>query len=209
MTQIALKIIKSALIIFILTALIILLIPFDLFDMKQAQRIAKWKSVYEQLEYAFSLVKLYEGDIIPSADSDGKAVSDDYIIKRIAPYMNLKTDNYLDNKYKYRKMNGRFLSKTSQFIFDKFLQRKDGVYVGIRQNSLQEGNNNPSYLMLVDINGNDNPNRIGKDIFFVNLHKDNISALGKGKDHTALKSSCSPIGGGFYCSEYYLLGGKF
>lgn len=210
MKQIALKIIKSVFIILILTSLIILLIPFDLFDMKQAQRIAKWKSVYEQLRYSFSLVKLYEGSIIPLKTEDGKILTDEYIIERIAPYMNLESDKYINNKYKYRKMNGHPLSKTSQFIFNKFLKRKDGVFIGIRKNELRtDENDNPLYIMFVDINGIEKPNRIGKDIFFISISKDSISALGKGKAHSVLKSNCSPIGGGFYCSEYYLLGGRF
>ena len=63
--------------------------------------------------------------------------------------------------------------------------------------------------MYVDINGVETPNRIGQDVFFINIYKDRISALGSNKDYAKLKSNCSPIGNGLYCSEYYLLGGRF
>lgn len=206
----ALKILKNVFGILIIILIIIILIPFDLFDMKQAQRIAKWKSVYEQLEYSFSLIKLYEGTIIPKNITNNTSINDDYIINKITPYMNLSSDKFVNNKYKYKKMNGRPLSKNSQFYFDKFLKRKDGVYIGIRKNQTDYKNNNqPLYIMFVDINGEKKPNRIGKDIFFLNIYTDKITALGKNADHSVLKSNCSPIGGGFYCSEYYLLGGRF
>lgn len=209
MKKIAPKILKYVFIILIILAIIIVLIPFDLFDMEQAQRIAKWKSVYEQLNYSFSLVKLHEGSIIPT-EIKNDSYNNDYIVKYISPYMNLESNEYINSKYKYRKMNGHSLAKTSQFIFDKFLKRKDGVFISIRKNELKTNNNyNPLYLMFVDINGNEKPNRIGKDIFFISIYKDKISALGKNKELSALKASCSPIGGGFYCSEYYLLGGQF
>ena len=61
----------------------------------------------------------------------------------------------------------------------------------------------------IDINGVDKPNRIGQDIFFLSVYKNHVTALGKGKNHARLKTDCSPIGRGVYCSEYYLLGGSF
>ena len=63
--------------------------------------------------------------------------------------------------------------------------------------------------MFVDINGKEKPNRIGQDIFFMSVYKNSVTALGNGKNHARLKTDCSPIGRGVYCSEYYLLGGSF
>ena len=181
-------------------------LPFDLFNLEQANRIAKWKTTYENLKYSFSLVRLHEGKIIPNKYEAGRLVDENYIISRFMPYLNLESESILTlPKYKYKKMNGRRITKKSPFYFNKFLKRKDGTILGIKENSFS----NPSYFMLVDINGEKKPNIIGKDIFFINIYRNNINALGNGKTHSQLKTNCSPVMGGFYCSEYYLLGGNF
>ena len=192
--------------------LITIVLPFDLFNMEQAHRIAKWKSTYEKLKYSFSLAQL-NGDTKFETNGDTNIIDEEsYIISKLAPYFNLETDEYtIQPKYKYRKMNGRRLEKNSQFKFDHFVKRKDGVFIGLNKNLLKTSNddNLPNYIMFVDINGNEKPNMIGKDIFFINVYKDSIHALGSGKEHSQLKANCSPVGGGLYCSEYYLLGGNF
>ena len=114
------------------------------------------------------------------------------------------------NKYSYRKLNGALITKDSQFYFDKFIIDKDGTILSVRKNEHQIISEvQPLFFMFVDINGVKKPNRIGRDIFFVNIYRNNISALGNGRLKSKLKSNCSPIGTGLYCSEYYLLGGKF
>ena len=61
----------------------------------------------------------------------------------------------------------------------------------------------------IDINGKKKPNRIGQDIFFISIFREHIEPLGNDRPYSALKTNCSPIGSGVYCSEYYILGGKF
>ena len=198
----------------ILITIIILLIlfPFNLINMEQAQRIAKWKSTYEKLKYSFELVKLHEGCLIPREKEVGKIITEEYILQRFAPYFNVKSNNIILNPYKfgYRKMNGSPVIKSSQYYFDKFIEQKDSVLIGIKQNSVKKINKNqPLYYMFVDINGIKKPNRIGQDIFIISIFRDNIKALGEDRIHSILKTNCSPIGNGLYCSEYYLLGGRF
>lgn len=195
--------------IFILVVLILL--PFNLINMEQAQRIAKWKSTYEKLKYSFELVKLHENTIIPTSTEAGKLVTEEYIIERFAPYFNLKSQDIINPyKYGYRKMNGSPVIKNSHFYFDKFVERKDSVLLGIKQTSFDTNNEkSPLYYMFVDINGAEKPNRIGQDIFLISIYRDKIRTLGEGKTHASLKVNCSPIGSGLYCSEYYLLGGRF
>lgn len=202
----ALRILKYVFLFLIALSVIIMLFPIDLFDMKQAQRIAKWKSVYEQLEYSFSMVNLFEGCIVPK-EIQKKEITLEYITKRIIPYLNLESEKYISPNYKYRKMNGSRVKKDSDYYYEKFLKRKDGVYLGIKENTVPD--NSALYTMFIDINGNEKPNIIGKDIFFINIYQDSINALGKDKEHSEIKTDCSPIGEGFYCSEHYLLGGRF
>jgi len=194
----------------IILSIVLISLPFNLINLEQAQRIAKWKSEYEQLSYCFSLVKLHEGSIVPSNEEAGLIVSSGYLVKRLKPYFNIKSDTKSNINYKYRKMNGSPVIKTSQFYFDKFIEDKDGTILSVKQNNSDIiSDKQPLFFMFVDINGKEKPNKIGQDIFFINIYKDYITATGHGRPHAKLKSNCSPIGSGIYCSEYYLLGGRF
>ena len=195
----------------IILLIVLIVMPFNLINMEQAQRIAKWKSEFEKLEYCFSLVKLHEGTIVPTEQQVGVVLTDDYMLEKIKPYFNFSSDTFEKIKrYSYRKMNGTSMDKDSQFYFDKFFFNKDGAILSLRRTTRKEFNDKyPMFFMYVDINGLEKPNRIGQDVFFINIYKDRISALGNNKDYAKLKSNCSPIGNGLYCSEYYLLGGRF
>ena len=199
----------SVVAVILLTILIVM--PFNLINIEQAQRIAKWKLEFEQLEYCFSLVKLHEGTIVPTEQEAGKIVTDEYMFERLRPYFNFSSDSFSEiPKYSYRKMNGRSMDKDGQFFFDKFFFNKKDMILSIKKTTRKEYNDKyPLFFMYVDINGTEKPNRIGQDVFFINIYKDRISALGNNKEYAKLKSNCSPIGNGLYCSEYYLLGGRF
>lgn len=198
--------------VFLIAIIVILIVlPFNLINLDQAERIAKWKAEYEKLNYCFSLVNLHEGSIIPSQEEAGKILTDEYILERIKPYFNFNEISFIKlNKYKYRKLNGRFMPKTSQFYFDKFIVDKDGSILSIKKRENEEQRENfLEFFMFIDINGTQEPNRIGQDIFFINIYKDHISALGSNRPYSKIKANCSAIGSGLYCSEYYLLGGRF
>lgn len=205
------NIFKALALILVLFLAMAITLPIDLFNLEQANRIAKWKSTYDNLKYSFSLVNLHEGKIIPNRYEAGRLVDEKYIIERLSPYLNLESEDVITlPKYKYKKKNGRRITKKSQFYFDRFLKRKDGTIIGIKANPMQQFSNNmPLYYMFIDINGEKKPNMIGKDIYFVGIYQKEIHALGSGKTHHQLKVNCSPVLGGFYCSEYYLLGGNF
>lgn len=194
----------------IILSVFLIVLPFNLINLEQAERIAKWKSEYEQLNYCFSLVKLHEGSIVPSNEEAGLIVSSAYMIDRLKPYFNPGDELSKNINYKYSKMNGSTVRKTGQFYFDSFFRDKNGVILSIKKNESEIlTENQPLFFMFVDINGTEKPNKIGQDIFFINIFKDYITASGNGRPYAKLKSSCSPIGNGVYCSEYYLLGGKF
>lgn len=199
----------SIMAVFLLVVLIVM--PFNLINLEQAERIAKWKSEFEQLKYCFSLVNLHEGKIVPSSEEVGKIITDEYLLERIKPYFNFSDENIKSlKKYSYRKMNGAPVDRESQFYFDKFFLDKNGMVISIRKNLKEDkSEKNPLFFMYVDINGVEKPNRIGQDVFFISIYENHINALGNGKEYIKLKSNCSPIGNGLYCSEYYLLGGRF
>ena len=197
----------------IILVLILILVPFNVVNLEQAQRIAKWLKVYEEMNYSFSLVKMHEGTIIPNKDETEKVITEEYIVERISPYMNIEGDIKVQteiNDYSYQLMNRKNLKKNNQFYFNKFLKTKDGMLLSIKENQKDNLMDITSlYFMFIDINGIEKPNQVGKDIFIVNIYKDNIKPLGIGRGHASLKVNCSPIGTGLYCAEYYLLGGSF
>ncbi len=184
--------------------------PFELIDMKQAQRIAKWKSKYEEFDYCFKLVDIYEGIIAEKNDID-EDISNKLIVSKIKTYLNLSEDSLIPyKKYGYKRKNGRIIPMNSQFYFDKFLKCKDGSLISFKKSHNTENKGNyPLYYMFVDINGEEKPNRIGHDIFFINIYSHEIKALGFDKEYARMKKNCSPVGSGLYCSEFYLLGGHF
>lgn len=186
----------------------------NLIDLEQAQRIAVWQDKYEKISYCFDLVKLYEGKIIPSADEINKPYVESIDIKaRIKPYFNIKDISPdIFTKYKYKKLNGRKFKKPNQFIFEDFFQDTDGVIYAINQrqmNSTGANGNEVKFFMFVDINGLKKPNRVGKDIFIINIYDNHISPLGEGKINKKVKVSCSAIGNGLYCADHYLTGRHF
>ena len=197
----------------IILVLVLILVPFNVINLEQAQRIAKWLKVYEEMNYSFSLVKMYEGTIIPDKNEADKIITEEYIVERIAPYLNIENDAKIQTKiedYSYRLLNRKNLKKNNQFSFNKFLKTKDGMLLSVKENQKENLIDiTPLYFMFVDINGEEKPNQIGKDIFIINIYKDNIKPLGTGRGHASLKVNCSPIGTGLYCAEYYLLGGSF
>lgn len=198
--------------VFIIALLIILIvIPFNLINLEQAQRIAKWKSEFERLNYCFELVNLHEGSIIPSNEEAGIITDEYYILNRIKPYFNFKENNFIKIKnYKYRKMNSSLILKDYKFYFDKFIEDKNGTILSIKPNDVNIiSEEQPLYFMFVDLNGTEKPNKIGQDIFFISIYKNYVKPLGYKRSHAKLKINCSPIGSGLYCSQYYLLGGRF
>ena len=70
----------------IILLVVLILIPFNLINLEQAQRIAKWKAEYERLKYSFELVNLHEGSIIPSVSEEKEIISEEYVWNRILPY---------------------------------------------------------------------------------------------------------------------------
>ena len=184
--------------------------PFNLMDMEQAQRIAKWKSDFEQLSCCFKLADIYEGAMAEKTNYDDKTALQMLAVK-LKPYFNYEDEHPAGIKgYKYRRKNGRAMPKHSQFYFNSFLKKKDGSLISFKKNvNLQDEEKEPLYYMFIDINGEKKPNRTGEDIFFINVYKHQIKALGADKDYARLKRNCSPAGSGLYCSEFYLLGGRF
>ena len=62
--------------------------------------------------------------------------------------------------------------------------------------------------MIFDLNGEDQPNKFGKDVFGVEIYRKTLLPFGHNLSQAALKLDCSRQSSGVYCSEYFLYAGK-
>ncbi|MBQ9245187.1 hypothetical protein IJ182_02850 [bacterium] len=211
MKKSSIKIFNIVAILLIIFLIFLIILPFNINNLEQAQRIAVWKSKYEDIKYCFSLINLYESSIVQTEMESGKLLTEETLTEKIKTYFNMANNpEYSSKRYRYRRMNGRPYLKTEQFYFNKFLKCKDGTIISVRKNESEIfSEKQPLYFMFVDINGKKKPNRIGQDIFFISIFRKHIEPLGHDQPYSALKTNCSPIASGVYCSEYYILGGRF
>ena len=204
----AFTIVEIALVIFVILMVASIFIPLNITNIEQAERIAKWKNTFEEAKYSFELLKAQDKKLF---ELNGNATSKQ-VFDKIKPYLNIEENNvssdYFKN-YKYTFLNGKRVNKLSNYYVDEFTLLKSDIIIGFR---LNEGLNNdesiPYGIMLFDINGLKKPNKIGVDIFGINIYPNKIKAFGDGHSHSALKVNCSSLGTGVFCSKYYLIGGK-
>lgn len=199
-------IIELLLIIFAIFIIAAIIVPLNLTDTSQAQRVAKWHRVYDELDYSFQLLRQQEGSIF--GDEPEKLTQGEYF-ERISPFLNIAEDSQQVNfeKYKYRYRNKTYVKKTSKYYYNDFFMMKNNVIASLKKN-MNKGENaeEPYAYMFIDVNGFQKPNRIGLDIFFINIFNDRISAYGDGYPISKLSAGCSKIGKGLFCSKYYLIG---
>ncbi len=200
----AFTIVEILLIFFAIVVVSAVIIPLNLTDASQAKRVAKWHKVFSELQYSFSLIKLHNGTIL--GDNPDTMTQGEYF-DRISPFLDI-ADNQPDfQKYKYKYRNKTYIKKSSRYYYDDFFLMNNNIIGAIKKN-FEKGNDRtqPYAYMFVDINGFEKPNRVGLDIFFINIFNDKISAYGEGYPLPDLKAGCSKIGKGLFCSKYYLVG---
>lgn len=204
----AFTIIEIVIVIFLILMVASIFIPLNLANVKQAERIARWKNTFDEVKYSFEMLRAQDEELFnPSKDINSK----DLFVK-IKPYLNIKHDkigsDYFQN-YKYKFLNGRKVNQFSNFYFSDLAMLESGVIIGFKLNDNRSSDpKSPFGLMMFDINGLEKPNKFGVDIFGIRIFPDRIEPFGEGRSHSALKVNCSPIGTGLYCSKYYLIGGK-
>lgn len=212
MSKRAFSIIEILIVFFLILLVASIFVPLNIANVKQAERVVKWKNTFEETKYSFEVLKAKNQNLFESLKLNN-AMDSHAAFKMIKPYLNISnhksTDDYFKD-YKYKFLNGRKVKNNSIFYIKDFATLESGVVIGFK---LAKNNhmysNSPVGIMLFDINGLEKPNRIGKDIFFINVYENEIKAVGEGRSTSVLKANCSPIGTGTFCSKYYLIGGNF
>ncbi len=206
MRQRAFTIVEMIMIFFAIVIIAAVVIPLNLTDADQAKRVAKWHKVYKELQYSFNLIILNDGSILGEKPDE---LTQGEIFDRISPYLDIAdADKQPDfHKYKYKYRNKTYIRKSSRYYFDDFFLMNGDIIGSLKKNRERlDTNSLPYAYMFVDINGLEEPNRVGLDIFFINIYNDRISAYGEGYPLPDLKAGCSKIGKGLFCSKYYLVG---
>lgn len=200
----AFTIVELLLIFFAIVIVSAVIIPLNMTDASQARRVAKWHKVFSELEYSFSILKLNDGFIF---GEEPQKMSQGEMFERVIPVLNIADESKQKgfDKYKYSYRNKTYVKRSSRYYFSDFFMMNGNVIGSVKKNN-EAGNDGPYAYMFVDVNGFQKPNRVGLDIFFINIFNDKITAYGEGYPFPDLKAGCSKIGKGLFCSKYYLVG---
>lgn len=212
MSKRAFSIIEIAIVIFLILMVASIFIPMNIANVKQAERIVKWKNTFEETKYSFEVLKANNQNLFETIKFN-KINSSKSAFDVFKPYLNINyeksTKDYFKG-YRYKFLNGTRVKKKSNFYVTDFATLKSGVIIGFKLNKSRGMYSNATIgTMLFDINGINKPNRIGKDVFFINIYPNEIKAVGEDRSLSVLRANCSPIGTGTFCSKYYLIGGNF
>lgn len=185
-------------------------LPMTLDDTIQANFISKWKEVYNDTDYMFTVIKAQEGDELHAklAKAPNNLVRTQIVIKTIKPYLRITT-NVKDMNYKQYYMNKSPVNEADRYYVDNFYYTDSGKIVGVKWLTDNCDEETICGIVTFDINGTKAPNTWGKDIYGIDILKDKIEPIGKNTASVLLKNDCSEYGHGIYCSYYYLIGGQF
>lgn len=208
-TQKGFTIIEVVMVFLLILAVTFFILPKNLETTKHAKLISKWGEKYAGLEYMFSVINAQEDSeikekfhIINNTEGSKKVVLDS-----IKPY--LRITSKVKVPYKIHCMNGSDKPSLGIYDFKDFYYTSLDEIVGLKLINPNCKKNEVCATISLDINGIQEPNIWGYDVFGINVFKNKIEPLGKGLDSNVLKYDCSKHGDGVYCSYYYLIGGKF
>ncbi|MBQ3310821.1 hypothetical protein IJG72_01955 [bacterium] len=196
------------LVIFLLILLTaIILVPNLIEDNRKLDTISKWKNSYKNIEYIFSVIYLQITDTDKIAFEKAPSIQEkeDLFIDLISPYFRI-TEPVEKTLYKISYLNGSSLKQKDEYFVSKFFYTNSGSIVGIKllEDNLMGKALSPLAILLYDMNGITSPNKLGVDIFGVNVYKDKIEPIGKLADIDLMRKDCSKKGKGLTCSYYYI-----
>ncbi len=203
-------IIEVAVVFLLMLMVTFFVIPPRLENTNQARFISMWTEKYSQLEYMFSVIKAQTGDEIKETFATSKSidVKNQILLDIIKPYLRI-TSILKSSDYHPHYMNKSLVNKADEYYFDKFYLTSANVIIRFKGFNNQCTTNGVCAVIFFDLHGTMPPNAWGYDIFGINVLKNTIEPIGKGSDSDALKTNCSKMSYGVYCSYYYLIGGKF
>ena len=177
-------------IIFVIVALLVA--PLSMDDTIQAKNTSRWKNVQQEFSNIFYTIEASSDNTSLPFTASFETILDNEIKSSVEPYKikylngSNPEEKYLFNNYK--------LTYSNAIVAFKFYNEPDDGIKGI---------------IMYDVNGKNNPNIWGKDVFGLNIYEDRLEPIGKTKSLNKQKLDCSKNGTGVLCSNYYLIGGNF
>ncbi len=202
-------IIEVVVVFLLVLAVTFLILPKSLNSTKQAKLISRWNQSYSDFEYIFSVIKAQKEteikDKIKSAeDSDAKQEA---VIETIKPFLRINKE--ASEKYNPTFMNGIKIDESSKYYISKYYNTENNETIGLKWFKDDCENKEACAFIAVDVNSELPPNQWGRDIFGINILKNEIEPIGKGLAPHVLRNDCRTKSSGIYCSYYYLIGGRF
>lgn len=192
----AFTVIEIVIVIFIIAIIVSISIPFSLTNIKQAKLISLWQRTLDEANYAYDVFNLQENS---SFDQLHKFFEANYISSKSKP--NLKN-------YKIKFLDNSNISKNSKYFIKDFYLLENGTILGYKIDNPYCKGEQICGIMIFDLNGEDQPNKFGKDVFGVEIYRKTLLPFGHNLPQAALKLDCSRQSSGVYCSEYFLYAGK-
>lgn len=204
-------IIEIVVVFFLMLGVIFLVYPKSVNSTRQARLISKWTEKFSELEYMFSVIKAQKnGDIQEQFNKMQNENSKEKImLDMIKPYLRITSENKSNPTYEPMFMDKTIPNTGSQYDFKNFYMTDSNELIALKFINSSCQKDEVCFIMSFDINGYNQPNIWGQDIFGINVFNNKIEPFGKGMNTDALKNNCSKRGTGIYCSYYYLIGGEF
>ncbi len=193
---------------FVLSGILLLVMPVSFENTRQAGFISKWNEKFNRVEYMFSVINAHVTDDIIRSMNKAKTHEEReaILLALVKPYLRINTDNR-PKHYRPKYINGSRVYKGQTYFFDDFYFAENKSIVGIKDIKSEKADD-ALFIMMFDINGILPPNRWGKDIYGVSIFDGGkIEPFGFDLDMKELKKDCFETG--ISCSYYYKIGGGF
>lgn len=212
MKKSAFNMVEIAVVICLLITTIVACLPAIFNNTREAKIISRWKQLYAETKSnfeIFSINDLQSVEKICTMDIENK---DEDIFIILSPYLNVNKERGKEGLkyYNYKFSNGAQIPMQSAYFAKNFYYQDSGSIVGFKWQNCRCSDTKPCATAVFDMNGEKGPNRLGQDVFGINLYKNGIRAFGSDLSNPDLEKECSKgIGSGAVCSEFFLRGGKF
>lgn len=177
-------------VIFLIVALLVA--PLSLDDTMQAKNNSRWKNVQQEFVNIFYTINTQKEDTSESLEQEITKVLSNEIKNSVEPYkITYMNGTYPNNLYRFKDYK---LTYSNAVLAVKFFDNDTNGIKG---------------FMMYDVNGKTGPNVWGKDVFGLNIYADKFEPFGKTEPVSVQQQDCSKNGTGLFCSNYYLIGGRF
>ena len=170
----AFTIIEIVIVIFIIAIIVSISIPFSLTNIKQAKLISLWQRTLDEANYAYDVFNLQENS---SFDQLHKFFEANYISSKSKP--NFKN-------YKIKFLDNSNVSKNSKYFIKDFYLLENGTILGYKIDNPSCKGNQICGIMIFDLNGENQPNKFGKDVFGVEIYRKTLLPFGHNLPQAAL-----------------------